>query len=156
MSESTKNLLSITESILSETPPVKEVAFKGDSIVDDGLKAVVVPDAFVNQIMGFNSALRESSDPDKKQEMMPKFEPITEASIIKERMEKLIENLKQLLKEAKEVIKEATTCGALGTVQGNSLKSPSRGDASYPPVYNGSNKVNKGNKGNKSTRFRSR
>ena len=112
MSASTKNLLALTEGILSQTPPVKEVVAKTDPIIDDGLKAVVVPDAFVNQIVGFNGALNESSDPDKKQELMPEFEPITEATILKERLESLVENLKELLKEAREVMEEMTGSGS--------------------------------------------
>jgi len=116
MGSSTKDLLALTEGILSTTPPVKEVVAVGsDRIVDDGLKAVVVPDAFVDQIVGFNNALTESSDPEKKQAMMPVFEPITEATILKERLESLVENLKQLLKEAKEVMQEISTVGGLGT-----------------------------------------
>jgi hypothetical protein len=135
MSASTKDLLALSESILAETPPVKEVVAKTDPIVDDGLKAVVVPDAFVNQIVGFNGALNESSDPDKKQEMMPEFEPITEATILKERLESLVENLKTLLREAKEVMEEMTTTGMIGV--------------NLAPVKkNGSRKRNKRNKGN--------
>jgi len=114
MSASTKNLLALTEGILSQTPPVKEVVAKTDPIIDDGLKAVVVPDAFVNQIVGFNGALNESSDPDKKQELMPEFEPITEATILKERLESLVENLRSLLKEAREVMEEMNAAGSFG------------------------------------------
>ena len=133
MSASTKNLLALTEGILSETPPVKEVVAKTDPIIDDGLKAVVVPDTFVNQIIGFNGALNESSDPDKKQELMPEFEPITEATILKERLESLVENLKSLLREAKEVMEEMTTTGMIGV--------------NLAPVKkNGSRKRNKRNK----------
>lgn len=113
MGASTKDLLALSESILAETPPVKEVV-TNSQVVDDGLKAVVVPDAFVNQIVGFNGALNESSDPDKKQEMMPEFEPITEATILKERLESLVENLKTLLREAKEVMEEMNATGSFG------------------------------------------
>ena len=134
MSASTKDLLALSESILAETPPVKEVVTKSE-ILDDGLKAVVVPNEFVNQIVGFNSALSESSDPDKKQEMMPEFEPITEATILKERLESLVENLKTLLKEAKEVMEEMTTTGMIGVNMA-------------PVKKNGSHKRNKRNKGN--------
>jgi len=145
MSASTKDLLALSESILAETPPVKEVVTKS-KVVDDGLKAVVVPNEFVNQIVGFNSALKESSDPDKKQEMMPEFQPITEATILKERLESLVENLKELLKEAKNVMQEMTTCGMIGV---GAAKACPREDDTYPPVYpNGSRKRNKRNKGN--------
>tara|TARA_S200002703_G_scaffold20257_1_gene16511 strand:- start:394 stop:831 length:438 start_codon:yes stop_codon:yes gene_type:complete len=144
MSASTKDLLALSESILAETPPVKEVVTKSE-VVDDGLKAVVVSDAFVKQVVGFNGALNESSDPDKKQEMMPEFEPITEATVLKERLETLVENLKALLKEAKNVMQEMTTCGMIGV---GAAKALPRGDDTYPPVKkDGSRKRNKGNKG---------
>jgi hypothetical protein len=144
MSASTKDLLALSESILSETPPVKEVVTKS-KVVDDGLKAVVVPNEFVNQIVGFNSALKESSDPDKKQEMMPDFEPITEATILKERLESLVENLKELLKEAKNVMQEMTTCGMIGV---GAAKALPRGDDTYPPVYPKKKKKNGSRKSN--------
>jgi hypothetical protein len=121
MGASTKDLLSITEGILTETPPVKEVV-TNSKVVDDGLKAVVVPNAYVNQILGFNNALSESSDPVKKQEMMPEFEPITEATILKERLESLVERLKSLLKEAKEVMEEMTGSGMGGVNLSNKRK----------------------------------
>ena len=117
MSASTKDLLALTEGILSETPSVEKVAVpnhKGRLVPDDGLKDVMVPNAFVDQIVGFNGALNESSDPDKKQEMMPDFEPITESTILKERLETLVESLKQLLKEARNVMEEMTTTGMIG------------------------------------------
>jgi len=135
MSASTKNLLSITEGILTQTPPVKEVVVNGNPIVDDGLKAVIVPDSFVDQVVGFNGALNESSDPDKKMRMMPEFEPITETTILKERLETLVESLKNLLKEAKEVMEEMTTTGMIGV----NLATPKK---------NGSRKRNKRNKSN--------
>ena len=134
MSASTKDLLALSESILATTPPVKEVVAKTDPIVDDGLKAVVVPNAFVDQIVGFNGALKESSDPDKKQALMPEFEAITEAAILKERLESLVESLKTLLREAKEVIEEMTTTGMIGVNLA-------------PKKKNGSHKRNKRNKG---------
>jgi hypothetical protein len=135
MSASTKDLLALSESILAGTPPVKAVVAKTDPIIDDGLKDVVVPNTFVDQVVGFNTALNESSDPDKKQEMMPEFEPITEATILKERLESLVENLKTLLKEAKEVMEEMTTTGMIGVNMA-------------PVKKNGSHKRNKRNKGN--------
>ena len=138
MSASTKNLLALTEGILAETPPVKEVVVKGDPIIDDGLKAVVVPNEFVNQIVGFNSALNESSDPDKKQELMPDFEPITEATILKERLESLVENLKSLLGEAREVMEELNATGSFGVNLAPAKKKKK----------NGSRKRNKRNKSN--------
>ena len=133
MSASTKDLLALSESILADTTPVKEVVTKSE-VIDDGLKAVVVPDAFVNQIVGFNGALKESSDPDKKQELMPEFEPITEATILRERLESLVENLKALLAEAREVMEEMTTTGMVSV----NLASKNK---------NGPRKRNKRNKG---------
>jgi hypothetical protein len=145
---STKDLLALTEGILNSTPSVKEVVAVGaDRIVDDGLKAVAVPDEFVNQVLGFNNALNESSDPVKKQEMMPKFTPINEELVLKQKLQSLVENLKELLREAKVVIQEATTCGMLSTGPSKPL---GRGDNTYPPVSkktHGSNKRNKRNKG---------
>ena len=138
MSASTKNLLALTEGILSETPSVEKVTVpnhEGKPVIDDGLKNVVVPNAFVNQIVGFNDALNEASDPVKKQEMMPDFEPITESTILKERLETLVESLKQLLKEARNVMEEMTTTGMIGV--------------NLAPVKkNGSRKRNKRNKSN--------
>ena len=138
MSASTKNLLALTEGILSETPSVEKVAVpnhEGRLVPDDGLKDVVVPNTFVNQIVGFNDALNEASDPVKKQEMMPDFEPITESTILKERLETLVESLKQLLKEARNVMEEMTTTGMIGV--------------NLAPVKkNGSRKRNKRNKSN--------
>ena len=114
MSASTKDLLALSEGILAQAPPVKEAAGRVNPIVDDGLKDVVVPNAFVDQVVGFSNALDEATDPDKKQEMMPKFEPITEATILKERLESLVENLKSLLKEARNVMEEITLTGSFG------------------------------------------
>tara|TARA_R100000664_G_scaffold631_1_gene1901 strand:+ start:973 stop:1380 length:408 start_codon:yes stop_codon:yes gene_type:complete len=116
MSASTKNLLALTEGILSETPPVQKVTIpnhEGQPVKDDGLKDVIVPNAFVDQVVGFNDALNESSDPDKKQDLMPEFEPITEASLLKERLESLVENLKNLLKEARVVMEEMSSTGMI-------------------------------------------
>ncbi len=67
--------------------------------------------------------------------MMPDFEPITEATILKERLETLVEHLKQLLKEARDVMEEMTTTGMIGV--------------NLAPVKkNGSRKRNKRNKSN--------
>jgi hypothetical protein len=138
MSASTKNLLALTEGILSKTPSVEKVIVpnhEGKPIKDDGLKDVIVPNAFVDQVVGFSEALNEASDPDKKQEMMPDFEPINEATILKERLETLVENLKELLKEARTVMEEMTTTGMIGVNMA-------------PVKKNGSRKRNKRNKGN--------
>tara|TARA_R100001443_G_scaffold103776_1_gene112227 strand:+ start:120 stop:530 length:411 start_codon:yes stop_codon:yes gene_type:complete len=115
MSASTKDLFALTEGILAQKAPVKELSTaKVDPIVDDGIKDVIVPSTFVNQIVGFSNALSESSDPDKKQDLMPEFEPITEATILKDRLEALVESLKNLLREAKDVMEEMTTTGMIG------------------------------------------
>lgn len=138
MSVNTKNLLAITEGILSETTPVKEVISESSPVIEDDLKSVVVPNAFVDQIVGFNSALKESEDPDKKQELMPEFEPITEATVLKERLESLVENLKELLREARDVMEEMTGTGFGGGVQMALFKKPIK--------RNGPHKRNKRNK----------
>ena len=138
MSASTKDLLALTEGILSETPSVEKVAVpnhEGKLVPDDGLKDIVVPNAFVNQVVGFSEALNETSDPVKKQEMMPEFEPINEAAVLKERLETLVESLKKLLREAKDVMEEMTTTGMIGVNMA-------------PVKKNGSRKRNKRNKGN--------
>ena len=117
MSASTKDLLTLTEGILSETPSVEKVVVpnhEGKPVEDDGLRDILVPNAFVDQIVGFNNALNESSDPEKKQEMMPDFEPINESVVLKERLESLVESLKSLLKEARDVMEEMTATGSFG------------------------------------------
>ena len=126
MSASTKDLLALSEGILAQTPPVKEASVPtvespvmaspmvGRPVEDGGIESVVVPNSYVDQIVGFSNALNESSDPEKKQEMMPVFEPISEAGILKERLETLVEHLKQLLKEARDVMEEMTTTGMIG------------------------------------------
>jgi hypothetical protein len=77
--------------------------------------------------------------------MMPDFEPITEATILKERLESLVENLKELLKEAKNVMQEMTTCGMIGV---GAAKALPRGDDTYPPVYPKKKKKNGSRKSN--------
>ena len=149
MSASTKDLLALTEGILAQASPVKEVpapapvaeippiatAMLGTPVTDAGIESVVVPNSYVNQIVGFSNALNESDDPEKKQDMMPTFEPISEASILKERLETLVEHLKKLLKEARDVMEEMTTTGLIGVNLA-------------PPKKNGSRKRNKRNKSN--------
>ena len=115
MSASTKDLLALTEGILADTSPVKEIVVHADPIVDDGLKAVVVPDSYVDQVLGFSKALNEAEDPDKKQEMISKIKTLDEGKILKERLESLVERLKNLIKEAKDIMSEVTFTGNLGT-----------------------------------------
>ena len=111
---STKDLLAVAEGILAESSPVSPLTVTTDPILDDGIKDVHVPNAYVNQVLGFSEALNESSDPEKKQKLMPAFEPITEEIILKERLETLVESLKELLSEAKNVTEEMTSAGMIG------------------------------------------
>tara|TARA_Y100001937_G_scaffold37513_1_gene53489 strand:- start:1219 stop:1614 length:396 start_codon:yes stop_codon:yes gene_type:complete len=117
MNSNTKNLLALSEEILKKTTPVEKVTrpdYQGNLVSDDGIKDIVVPDQFVNQLLGFNEALNESSDLDKKKEKMPEFTPITKDVLANEKLEALVENLKTLLKEAREVLLELTATGSLG------------------------------------------
>ena len=115
MSASTKNLLALTEGILAQTPPVKEIVTNADPIVDDGLKAVVVPDAYVNKVLGFAEAINESSNPERKEQLIAEANSIDEAQLLKEKVESLVERLKGLITEAKEVVNELVTSGMIGT-----------------------------------------
>jgi hypothetical protein len=135
MSASTKDLLALSEGILAVPPPVVEAPVKTTPVVDDSLKDVIVPNAYIEQVVGFNTALNESSDPEKKQDLMPEFEPITEGTVLKERLETLVESLKELLKEARNVMEEMTTTGMIGINMA-------------PVKKNGSRKRNKRNKSN--------
>lgn len=116
MSASTKDLLALSESILSQTEPVKEVVPVGaDPIVDDGLKAVVVPDSFVENVLNFSESLNEGNT-SKHQDIPVAYEealvesvdeePLTESKIIS-----LVERLKSLIVEARDVIQEMTSIG---------------------------------------------
>ena len=147
MSSSTKDLLALSEGILSNPTPVKEVAAKVDPIINDDLKEVIVPNSFVNQIVGFNHALQESSDPEKKQALMPEFDSITEETILRERLETLVETLKKLLRETKDVMQEMTTCGMIGVNLSNKKAPVVKRDDTYPPKPKKNNGLNKRNKG---------
>tara|TARA_R100001460_G_scaffold10430_8_gene24718 strand:+ start:2418 stop:2813 length:396 start_codon:yes stop_codon:yes gene_type:complete len=114
MSASTKNLLALTEGILAQTAPVKEIVTNSDPIIDDGLKAVVVPDSYVNKVLGFSEALNEASDPARKQQLIEEANSIDEAQLLKEKVESLVERLKSLIIEAKEVVNEMVTTGMIG------------------------------------------
>ena len=146
MSSSTKDLLALSEGILSNPTPVKELSPKADPIVDDGLKAVIVPDSFVNQVVGFSHALQESSDPEKKQALMPEFESITEETILRERLETLVETLKNLLRETKDVMQEMTSCGMIGVNLSGKKAPVVKRDDTYPPKPKKKNGPNKRNK----------
>ena len=121
MGASTKDLLNISEQILTSTSPVKEVVVS-DPIIDDGLKAVVVPDSFVDQIVGFAGKLSESCEgshtvksSSKKVVKKNKSAELKEDVVLKERLETLLVNLRDLIKEAKQLINEVTFTGNLGT-----------------------------------------
>tara|TARA_R110001583_G_scaffold102331_1_gene248908 strand:+ start:52 stop:450 length:399 start_codon:yes stop_codon:yes gene_type:complete len=104
----TKNLIGIAESILAQ-PPVEEVVTPKNTIVDDGLKAVIVPDSYVDAILGFAGSLNETT------ETVPEVEKIDEAAILRERRRVLIKKLKGILKEARDLMQETTFTGSIGT-----------------------------------------
>lgn len=150
MGASTKDLLALSEGILAESPPVKEVPVT-NPMIDDGLKAIVVPDSYVDQILGFAGSLNESTEPRETIQQ----ETIEEAELLEQKVQSLIERLKSILKEAKTVLQEMTTVGSLGT--GPQKKMMMKKDC-YPPKPSksmnygkkisssyGSRKSNKGN-----------
>mgnify|MGYP003675123713 FL=1 len=106
--QTTKNLIGIAESILAG-PPVEEAPTPKNTIVDDGLKAVKVPDSYVDAILGFAGSLKETT------ETVPEVEKIDEAAILRERRRVLVTKLKGILKEARDLMQEMTTVGSLGT-----------------------------------------
>tara|TARA_R100001440_G_scaffold59142_1_gene78956 strand:- start:213 stop:671 length:459 start_codon:yes stop_codon:yes gene_type:complete len=150
MSASTKDLLALSESILADPTPVKEVPVT-NPIIDDGLKAIEVPDSYVSEIIGF-AGLKESSKP----AVVEKVEESDQAKLLEQKVQDLVERLKSLLKEAKTVLQEMTTVGSLGV--GTQKKLMMR-KSEYPPKASksmkygkaitsayGSRKSNKGNK----------
>ena len=150
MGASTKDLLALSEGILAESPPVKEVPVT-NPMIDDGLKAIVVPDSYVDQILGFAGSLNESTEPRETIQQ----DTIEEAELLEQKVQSLIERLKSILKEAKTVLQEMTTVGSLGT--GPQKKMMMKKDC-YPPKPSksmnygkkisssyGSRKSNKGN-----------
>ncbi len=58
--QTTKNLIGIAESILAG-PSIEEVPTPKNTIVDDGLKAVKVPDSYMDAILGFAGSLTTMS-----------------------------------------------------------------------------------------------
>jgi len=124
-----KSLLAISENIMSQ-PPVKEAASPKSELVDDGLKAVVVPDSYIDTILGFAGKMNEASAP--KTLETPKAESIDEAKVLKEKLGSLVGRLKSLLGEAREVMQELTSAGCLGAAQETSMGMQRRDD-SYPP-----------------------
>ena len=113
---STKDLLALSEGILADPTPVKEVPVT-NPIIDDGLKAIVVPDSYVDQIVGRDTPMNESQQPESIQESEVVEEPnqLEEAELLEQRVQSLVERLKSLLAEAKNVLQEMTTVGSLGT-----------------------------------------
>ena len=105
----TKNLIGIAESILAQ-PQVEEVVTPKNTIVDDGLKAVIVPDSYVDAILGFAGSLNETTET----ETVPEVEKIDEAAILRERRRVLIKKLKGILKEARDLMQETTFTGSVG------------------------------------------
>jgi len=112
MSASTKNLLALSEAILNQTKPVEEVSPVGvDPIVDDGLKNIEVPDAFVENVLNFSGRLNEG-DTTTFEEKPVQY--LNEAKMTEERVLSLVEKLQALIKEARDVMTEMTTTGMLG------------------------------------------
>jgi len=112
MGASTKDLLALSESILTQTEPVKKVVPIGaDPIVDDGLKNVVVPDAFVENVVNFAGRLNEA-DAAPYEEKPVQY--LNEAKVAEERLVSIVERLKSLIAEAREVLEEATFSGMVG------------------------------------------
>ena len=112
MSASTKDLLALSESILSQTKPAKEVVPVGaDPIVDDGLKAVVVPDAFVENVVNFAGRLNEGETASYEEKPV---QYLNEAKVAEEKVISLVERLKSLIIEARQVMEEMTTVGMIG------------------------------------------
>ena len=106
--QTTKNLIGIAESILAG-PPVEEAPTPKNTIVDDGLKAVKVPDSYMDAILGFAGSLKETT------KTVPEVEKIDEAAILREKRRVLVNKLKGILKEARDLMQEMTTVGSLGT-----------------------------------------
>jgi len=123
MASKTKDLLSITENILSNSQPAKEVVVRNPEL-DDGLKAVKVPDAFVENIIGFSGRLNEGETVSYKEKPV---QYLNEAKLAEERIVSLVERLKSLIVEAREVMQEMTSVGMLGVgPQTNLLKKKKR------------------------------
>ena len=109
----------MTQSILESSDPVKEVVpINADPIVDDGLKAVVVPDSFVDNIINFSEKLEEGKVSDYREAPVDYEQKnavmLTESTTTGDKISLIIERLKSLIGEAREVIEEMTTTGMLG------------------------------------------
>ena len=113
--QTTKSLIGIAESILAE-PPLPEAPTPKNTVVDDGIKAIIVPDSYVDAILGFAGSINETT----KAKTVPEVKKIDEAAILKERRRVLVKKLKGILKEARDLMQEmttATTTGKIGTFQ---------------------------------------
>lgn len=121
MSVNTKDLLALTEGILAGTSPAKEVVPVGaDPIVDDGLKAVEVPDSFVDNILNFSDHLNEGTTATYEEKPI---QYLNEAKIAEEKLVSIVERLTSLIKEARQVMTEMTSAGMIGVgPQTNLLK----------------------------------
>ena len=138
--QTTKSLIGIAESILAG-PPVEEVPTPKNTIVDDGIKAVTVPDSYVDAILGFAGSLNETT----KTKTVPEVEKIDEAAILRERRRVLVKKLKGILKEARDLMQEMTTAtgtGSIGTLQKFAFPMVRRPD-STKRRKNGSSRSNK-------------
>lgn len=112
MSASTKDLLAFSESILASTTSVKEAVPVGvDPIVDDGLKDITVPNAFVENAINFSKRLDEGNT-DSHRDSPVQY--INEAKLVEEKLISLVERLKSLIVEARELLQEETTSGMVG------------------------------------------
>lgn len=112
MSVNTKDLLALTEGILAGTSPAKEIVPIGaDPVVDDGLKAVKVPDSFVDNILNFSDCLNEGTTATYEEKPI---RYLNEAKLAEEKLVSIVERLKSLIAEAREVLEEATFSGMVG------------------------------------------
>ena len=105
--QTTKSLIGIAESILAE-PPLPEAPTPKNTVVDDGIKAITVPDSYVDAILGFAGSVNETT------KTVPEVEKIDEAAILRERRRVLVKKLKDLLKEARDFMQETTFTGSIG------------------------------------------
>jgi len=119
---STKDLLALSEGILADPTPVKEVPVT-NPVIDDGLKAIVVPDSYVDEILGFAGSMNESKEPEvikqpeviEESEVVEEPNQLEEAELLEQKVQSLVERLKSILVEAKNVLQEMTTVGCLST-----------------------------------------
>jgi hypothetical protein len=125
MSVNTKDLLALTEGILAGTSPAKEIVPIGaDPVVDDGLKAVKVPDSFVDNVLNFSGRLEEGTTASYVEKPV---QYLNEAKVAEDKLMSLVERLTSLIKEARQVMTEMTSAGMIGVgPQTNLLKKKRR------------------------------